>query len=151
MTHPLVGEQAPEFSLTDQDRRSRSLAELRGSQALIVFVPWAFSPVCTYELEQLRDADDIVDSGATVWIVNCDSEYVNQEWAYVNKFTGTLLSDFWPHGAVSKAYGVFDEAKGRARRGSFHIDADGKVTWALVNPSGDARDLAEYRKVLGIG
>ena len=150
MTHPLVGQPAPDFRLSDQDSVPVSLASLAGSDALIVFVPFAFSPVCTYELEQLRDASDLTTTGARVVIVSCDSTYVNQEWAYQNKFEGTLLSDFWPHGAMCRSFGVFDEELGRAKRGTFHIDANGIVDWVLVNPMGDARDLAEYRKVLGV-
>ncbi len=150
MTHPLVGRAAPDFTLSDQDGIDVSLSSERGRDVLLVFVPWAFSPVCTYELEQLRDAEDLVVSDAKVFVVNCDSKFVNQEWAYQNAFTGTLLSDFWPHGAVSRAYGVFDEESGRSKRGTFHINAHGVVDWVLVNPTGDARDLDEYRKVLGL-
>ncbi len=150
MTHPLVGQPAPDFALPDQDGVPVSGADLRGADALIVFVPFAFSPVCTYELEQLRDASELTAEGARIVIVNCDSTYVNQEWAYQNKFEGTLLSDFWPHGAMCESFGVFDAELGRAKRGSFHIDANGIVDWVLVSPTGDARDLAEYRKVLGV-
>ncbi|NTV39503.1 MAG: redoxin domain-containing protein [Demequinaceae bacterium] len=150
MTHPLVGQPVPEFSLPDQDGVRVSSTDLSGSDTLIVFVPFAFSPVCTYELEQLRDASDLTSAGARVVIVNCDSTYVNQEWAYQNKFEGTLLSDFWPHGAMCERFGVFDAELGRAKRGSFHVDANGIVDWVLVSPTGDARDLAEYRKVLGV-
>ncbi len=150
MTHPLVGQPAPDFSLSDQDGVPLSLADLRGSDALIVFVPFAFSPVCTYELEQLRDATDLTATGARIVIVNCDSPYVNQEWAYLNKFEGTMLSDFWPHGVVSESFEVFDAEQGRSKRATFHIDPEGTVGWVLVNPTGDARDLAEYRKVLGV-
>lgn len=150
MTHPLVGRTAPDFTLSDQDGIKVSLLALRGTEVLLVFVPWAFSPVCTYELEQLRDADDLIAADAKVFVVNCDSTFVNQEWAYQNKFPGTLLSDFWPHGAVSREYGVFNEELGRSKRGTFHVNADGVVDWALENPTGDARDLDEYRKVLGL-
>ncbi len=150
MTHPLVGGPAPDFSLPDQDGIAVSLADLKGADALIVFVPFAFSPVCTYELEQLRDAKDLASADARILVVNCDSQYVNQEWAYQNKFEGTLLSDFWPHGAMSKAFDVFDADLGRSKRGTFHLTADGIVDWVLVNPTGDARDLELYRKVLGV-
>lgn len=150
MTHPLVGQPAPDFSLPDQDGITVTLSELRGADVLVVFIPYAFSPVCTYELEQLRDADDLTSADARIVVISCDSTYVNQEWAYLNKFEGTLLSDFWPHGVVCQSYGVFDEELGRAKRGSFHIDANGIVDWVLVNPTGDARDLAQYRQVLGL-
>ena len=151
MSHPLEGQLAPDFTLKDQDGVSFTLSELRGSEVLVVFVPWAFSPVCTYEIEQLRDAQDLESQGAKVVVINCDSMIVNQEWAYQNKFMGTLLSDFWPHGEVSKFYGVFNEEAGRARRGTFHVTAEGIVDWVLVNPMGDARDLDLYRQVLRVG
>jgi alkyl hydroperoxide reductase subunit AhpC len=59
-----------------------------------------------------------------------------------------LLSDFWPHGAVSTAYGVFDEEKGCAVRGTFVIDKEGVVRWTIVNGLPEARDLNEYLKAL---
>ena len=59
-----------------------------------------------------------------------------------------LLSDFWPHGEVSRAYGVFDEDKGCAVRGTFVIDKEGVVRWTVVNGLPDARDLNEYVKAL---
>jgi peroxiredoxin len=145
-----VGQPAPDFTLLDQDGVAVSLSDLRGAEALVVFIPYAFSPVCTYELEQLRDAEDLTSSDARILVISCDSTYVNQEWAYLNKFEGTLLSDFWPHGVVCQSYGVFDHELGRAKRGTFHIDANGIVDWVLVNPTGDARDLAQYRQVLGL-
>jgi mycoredoxin-dependent peroxiredoxin len=59
-----------------------------------------------------------------------------------------LLSDFWPHGATAKAYGVFNEALGASDRGTFVIDKSGVVRWTVRNAIGDARDLSEYQKAL---
>jgi peroxiredoxin len=126
------------------------LSDYRGGRVLVVFVPWAFSPVCTYEIEQLRDAPELAEAVSALVVINCDSMYVNQEWATQNSFEGTLLSDFWPHGETARAYGVFNEDRGQARRGSFLIDADGIVAWVLENPEGDARDLSLYRQALGL-
>jgi peroxiredoxin len=145
-----VGREAPEFALRDQNGRTVRLADFRGGRVLIVFVPWAFSPVCTYEIEQLRDTPDVVEAVSAVLVINCDSMYVNQEWAERNGYQGTLLSDFWPHGQTARAYGVFNEERGQARRGSFLIDAHGLVEWVLENPEGDARDLSLYRQALGL-
>ena len=69
--------------------------------------------------------------------------YVEQE-----DFGFPLLSDFWPHGAVASAYGVFDEEKGCARRGSFLIDQDGTVRWSIINPISQARPLSAYLDAL---
>jgi alkyl hydroperoxide reductase subunit AhpC len=126
------------------------LGDFRGGRVLIVFVPWAFSPVCTYEIEQLRDAPELAEAVSALLVINCDSMFVNQEWAQQNSFEGVLLSDFWPHGEVARAYGVFNEERGQARRGSFLIDSHGIVEWVLENPEGDARDLALYRQALGL-
>jgi alkyl hydroperoxide reductase subunit AhpC len=59
-----------------------------------------------------------------------------------------VLSDFWPHGAVASAYGVFDDALGCAIRGTFIIDREGLVRWKVVHAIPDARDQSEYLKVL---
>lgn len=150
MSHPLIGRPAPEFALRDQNGRTVRLSDFRGGKVLMVFVPWAFSPVCTYEIEQLRDAPDLGEAVAALLVVNCDSMYVNQEWADRHGFHGTLLSDFWPHGETARAYGVFNEERGQARRGTFLINELGVVEWVLENPEGDARDLALYRQALGL-
>jgi peroxiredoxin len=141
---------APDFELKDQNGRTVALSALRGGRVLVVFVPWAFSPVCTYEVEQLRDAADVRAAVSELLIVNCDSVYVNQEWAEQNNFEGVMLSDFWPHGETAQAYGVFNEERGLANRGTFLIDADGVVEWVLESPQGTPRDLDAYREALGL-
>lgn len=150
MTHPLVGQPAPDFALRDHNGATVRLADLRGQRVLLVFVPWAFSPVCTYEIEQLRDAADVRDAVDRTLVINCDSMYVNQEWAVQNEYEGSLLSDFWPHGETARAYGVFNEERGQASRGTFCIGPDGVVEWAVENPDGSARDLDRYRELLGL-
>lgn len=141
---------APDFDLKDQNGRSVTLSALRGGKVLVVFVPWAFSPVCTYEVEQLRDAADVQAAVSALLIINCDSMYVNQEWAEQNSFEGVMLSDFWPHGQTAQAYGVFNSDRGLANRGTFLIAADGTVEWVLESPEGTPRDLAAYRAALGL-
>ena len=69
-------------------------------------------------------------------------------WADAEHFEFELLSDFWPHGAVAKSFGVFDEKMGIATRGTFIIDKNGVVRWKVVNPIPQARDIAEYQKAL---
>jgi alkyl hydroperoxide reductase subunit AhpC len=80
--------------------------------------------------------------------VSVDSAHVIRTWADQQHFGFTLLADFWPHGGVAKLYGVFDENVGFARRGTFIIDKTGVVRWSVVNPIPQARDIAEYQKVL---
>lgn len=149
MSHPLDGRPAPDFTLTDQHGRDFSLAAQRGTAVLLVFVPFAFSDVCTNELVDLRDAADIQGSeDVTVVVASCDSVYTTKAWADTHAYRGTLLSDFWPHGEVSRSYGVFNAREGLAVRGTFLIDAQGVVRWSVVNPTGQARDVDDYRAAL---
>jgi alkyl hydroperoxide reductase subunit AhpC len=55
-----------------------------------------------------------------------------------------MLSDFWPHGAVARAYGIFDATAGVATRATFLIDGEGVVRWKVVNDLAHARDQATY-------
>lgn len=149
MTHPLIGHPAPDFSLTDQHGRITTLETFKGAPLLLVFVPFAFSDVCSSELVELRDAHDLADHpDLATAVVSCDSIYTLKAWADEHSYPHRLLSDFWPHGAVSRLFGVFNSHKGLATRGSFLIDADSVVRWALVNPPGEARDVDDYRNAI---
>ena len=135
-----VGDSAPEFSLPDQDKQVVSLAELRGTPVLLVFYPFAFSGICTGELCQLRDELAVYgDAGVKVLAISTDPVFSLKAFREKEGFEFSLLSDFWPHGEVAKAYGVFNEKAGMALRGTFLIDADGKIAFAEVNGPGDAR------------
>ncbi|SDL86059.1 Peroxiredoxin [Nonomuraea maritima] len=144
--HPAeVGALAPDFELQDQHGAPVRLSRFRGRKVVLVFYPLAFSGICHGELSVLRDhpIDD-----AQVLTVSVDSVFAHRAWADREGFTFSLLSDFWPHGQVARAYGVFDEAKGVAQRGTFVIDREGVIRWSVVNPSSQARDVADYVKAL---
>ena len=145
-----VGDIAPEFTLRDQHGADVSLSSFRGEQAvLVVFYPFAFSGICTGELCEIRDDLSAFQNDAVqVLAVSCDPMYSLRAWAEDQKFDFPLLSDFWPHGAVAGAYGVFDAERGMAVRGSFLVDVEGTVRWTVVNGPGQARDLTAYREAL---
>jgi peroxiredoxin len=145
-----VGDSAPEFSLPDQDKQVVSLAELRGTPALLVFYPFAFSGICTGELCQLRDElSTYTDAGVKVVAVSTDPTFTLKAWREQQSFDFPLLSDFWPHGEVAKAYGVFNEKAGMALRGTFLVDAEGKIAFAEVNQPGDAREQSGWKDAVG--
>jgi mycoredoxin-dependent peroxiredoxin len=145
-----VGEQAPDFELTDQHGTPVRLSSFRGNKnVVLVFYPLAFSGVCTGELCALRDEFPSVTRDDTELLtVSVDSTYTHRAWADAEHFEFGLLSDFWPHGDVAKAYGVFNDERGIATRGTFIIDKDGVIRWKVVNPIPQARDIAEYTKAL---
>ncbi|WP_426592322.1 peroxiredoxin [Cellulomonas sp. McL0617] len=149
MATPTVGDLAPDFSLLDTHGTPVTLSGLRGGPTVIVFVPFAFSGTCTGELCELRDnITEFEQAGVHVAVVSCDPKHALRAWAAQEGFGFDLLSDFWPHGEVARAYGVFDEAKGFAVRGSFLVDGAGILRWSVVNPPGKARDFASYRAAI---
>ncbi len=145
-----VGEQAPDFELKDQHGTPVRLSSFQGTKnVVIVFYPLAFSGVCSGELGALRDDfPETSREDVELLTVSVDSTFVLRTWADRDNFDFSLLSDFWPHGGVAKLYGVFDEDKGVATRGTFIIDKAGVIRWKVVNPIPQARDVAEYKKVL---
>ena len=141
-----VGDLAPDFTLKDQNNQDVPLARFRGEKnVLLVFYPLAFSGVCTGELCSFRDdLPRFSNDDVELLTVSVDSFFVHRVWADREGFDFPLLSDFWPHGAVARAYGVFDEAKGTALRGTFLIDREGVVRWKTVNDVPTARTDEQY-------
>jgi peroxiredoxin len=145
-----VGDQAPDFELNDQHGTPVKLSGFRGEKnVVLVFYPLAFSGVCSSEMCAMRDDFPEVDrDDVELLAVSVDSGFVLRTWAERDHFNFAMLSDFWPHGAVARSYGVFDEDRGIATRGTFIIDKSGVVRWKVVNPIPQARDIAEYQKAL---
>ena len=147
-TEPLaVGSLAPDFTLRDQRGAEVSLAELRRERAVVlVFYPYAFSGICTGELSEIRDdLGTFENDDVTVLALSCDPRPTLLAWASAEGYFFPLLSDFWAHGEVARAYGVFDETEGCARRGTFLVDRDGRVAWSLVAEIGERRDFSGLR------
>jgi mycoredoxin-dependent peroxiredoxin len=145
-----IGDRAPDFTLVDQHGQDVTLSQWAGHKAvLLVFYPFAFSGVCTGELTGFRDRlGDFETDLSTLVAVSCDPIYAQRALADRDGIFFPLLTDFWPHGAVASAYGVFDEISGAPRRSSFIIDKDGVVRWSVHNPRGRARDLDQHAVAL---
>ena len=145
-----VGDEAPDFALKDQHGRTVRLADLRGRKAaLVVFYPWAFTGVCGGELHAMQDdLDALASDDVELVTVSTDSMYALRAFADKEGFTFPLLSDFWPHGEVARAYGVLHAEIGIALRGTFLVDRDGVVRWTVVNGIGDARDVEDYKRAI---
>ena len=147
-----IGQEAPDFTLKDQDGNDVTLSSFRGDKAVaLVFYPFTFTGVCQGELCELRDDNSqYQDAGMQVLAVSCDSRHAQRVWAEQQGFNFPVLSDFWPHGDVARKYGVFNEDLGCAIRATFVIDTDGKVvdtfsTDSLATP----RAKASYVEALG--
>jgi len=146
-----VGQTAPEFDLPDQQRNRVKLSDFGGKQnVVLVFYPFTFTGTCTGELCQLRDdLSDFETASAQVLAVSCDSPFAQAKFAAEQGYNFPVLSDFWPHGAVSRAYGVFNETNGAALRATFVINKEGAVVATFASPDlGTPRDRASYREAL---
>jgi peroxiredoxin len=139
-----VGQPLPAFTARNQFGQQVTLADLRDTPVAVVFYPWAFSGICRGELAALRDSHEDLDAlGLRVLGVSCDAMFSLRAYADTDRIEFDLLSDHWPHGAIARAFGVFDERAGCALRGSFLADRQGVITWRQVNGIGEARDLAD--------
>jgi mycoredoxin-dependent peroxiredoxin len=145
-----VGSPAPDFTLKNQDGQEVSLGDFRGDKAvLLVFFPFAFSGICTGELCSVRDdLSSFQNDEVQILGVSCDTTWSLKVWAQQEGYEFPLLSDFWPHGAVSESYGIFSSDLGFAFRGTFLIDRDGIVQFLERNGPGDAREQQGWRDAL---
>lgn len=145
-----VGAEAPDFTLKDQNGQEVQLSSFRGvKNVLLVFYPLAFTGTCQGELCSVRDnLNDFVNDAVQVLTVSVDSSPSHKVWAEREGYQFPLLADFWPHGAVAQAYGVFNEARGFANRGTFLIDKAGVVRFAEMTGPGQARDQDGWRKAI---
>ena len=147
-----LGGPAPDFMLRDQFGQDVQLSSYRGTKAVVIFFyPYAFSGVCTGEMAGIRDRlDEFLTFDTEVLAISCDPVYALRAFADQDGLNFPLLSDFWPHGEVSRSFDVFDEKKGCSRRSSYVIDKDGMVRWAVHNAMPEGRDLDEHLKQLTV-
>jgi mycoredoxin-dependent peroxiredoxin len=145
-----VGASAPDFTLKEQNGRPVSLAGLRGTKnVLLVFFPLAFTGICQGELDYVQEHLDSFQNDDTVTLaVSVGPPPTHKVWALQSGFQFPVLSDFWPHGAVAEAYGVFNAAAGYANRGTFVIDRSGIIRFAECKEPGEARDQSVWTAAL---
>ena len=147
-----TGDRAPEFDLEEAvDQPRVRLSDYRGrSNVLLVFHPFAFTPVCTEEAQDLQEnLASFRNANTEIVFVSCDTSAARQAWKAELGAEYTFASDFWSHGTAAKDYGVFNEETGAPHRGTFLIDRDGVVIWSLVGrpgqaPDGDGAGLARH-------
>lgn len=145
-----TGGPAPDFTLRDQFGADVTLSDFHGKKAVaIFFFPFAFSGVCTGEMSGLRDRlDEFVTFDTEVLAISCDPMYAMRQFADTDRLNFPVLSDFWPHGEVTKAYDVFNDRTGAPLRSSYIIDKSGVLRWAVHNANADGRDLDEHLREL---
>jgi peroxiredoxin (alkyl hydroperoxide reductase subunit C) len=131
-----VGEQAPDFTLRDQDGEEVSLAGFKGRKVLLVFYPMDFSPVCSDQLSIYQEVKpEIAAKGVELVGLSVDSAYAHKAFQEKLGIDTTLLSDFEPKGEVARAYGSYIDGAGIANRTLVLVDEDGVVAWTYESPN----------------
>ena len=145
-----IGDLAPDFELVNQFGEKVSLSSFRGTKnVVLVFFPFAFTGTCTGELCALRyDLSAFQNENIELLAISCDAMFTQKVFAEKEGYNFPLLSDFWPHGAVAMKYGVFNQDRGLALRGTFIIDKAGIVRWSVINSPAEARKIEDYRSAL---
>lgn len=131
MTVLAAGTPAPAFTLMREDGESFTEESLQGQKTLLVFYPFAFSPVCTDQLQLYEGVlGELAEQGATLYGVSCDSVYSQKAFKEKLEVSSEQLSDFEPKGAACAAFGVL-HAGGFPERALVAIGPDAVVRWSF--------------------
>lgn len=132
-----VGDQAPDFTLRNQDGEKVSLSDYRGRKVMLVFYPGDFSPVCGDQLSIYQEVKpEIETQGVELVGISVDSFFAHKAFQEKIGIDTTLLSDFEPKGQVARAYGSYlDAPLGFANRTLVLVDEEGVVAWTYESPN----------------
>lgn len=148
-----IGDQAGEFSLSDQSGITVRLSAFTGKRVILSFHPLAWTSICAAQMKALDANREVFDAlGAVALGISVDSAPCKHAWAANLGISKTrLLADFWPHGAVAQIYGVFDSRKGYARRANIVVDEGGRVIFAAEYPAATVPDMQDVLDALRAG
>ncbi len=124
------GTPAPDFTLQTEDGGRLALADLKGSTTVLVFFPFAFSPVCTDQFSVYQEVlDEFEARGAQLYGVSCDATWSLRAFREKLGVSIPMLSDFEPKGETCRAFGVYHPG-GFPKRALVIVDPDGIVKWS---------------------
>ncbi len=130
-----VGDAAPDFTLKGTANTSFTLNEHRGKNVVLAFFPAAFSPVCSQQIPRIQAQKAAFDSSDAVVVgISVDNTWALDAFANQTAVDFPILSDFYPHGAVSEKYGVLHQA-GVSERAIIGVDKEGTVRYIDVSPA----------------
>ena len=131
---PKIGNMGPDFTLKDHNGKDVKLSELRGKRVLLAFHPLAWTEICAKQMQALEANKDVFASLNTVPLgLSIDSVPCKKAWAdSLGIKTVPLVADFWPHGEVAIAYGVFREKNGFSERANILLDEKGSIIFFKV-------------------
>ena len=125
------GTPAPDFTLQTEDGEAFTRADLLGRTTVLVFYPFAFSPVCTDQFQVYEEVlDELREQGAMLYGVSCDATDSQRAFREKLGVTIPMLSDFEPKGEASRAFGAYFAPGGMATRALVIVDPEGVVQWS---------------------
>ena len=144
------GDRAKEFTLKDQNDKDVQLSDFQEKKVLLSFHPLAWTSVCAEQMKALEAHKKKFDALNTVAFgLSIDTVPSKNAWAKELGIKNTmLLSDFWPHGKVAKAYGIFRETNGFSERANIVLNEDHRVIFVKVYPIKELPDIEEILQVL---
>jgi len=133
------GTPVPEFTLRREDGSEFTRQDLQGKTTVLVFYPFAFSPVCTDQLQIYEEAlEDFAAQGANLYGVSTDAGWSQKAFREKLGVSIEQLSDFEPKGAAARAFGAYFEPGGMTNRALVIVGPDGVVRWShLADSPGD--------------
>jgi peroxiredoxin len=130
------GTPAPDFTLKREDFTDFTREDLVGKTTVLVFYPFAFSPVCTDQMQVYEEAlEDLIAEGVTVYGVSSDPVWSQKAFKEKLGITIAQLSDFEPKGATARKFGAYVESGGMTNRALVIIGPDAVVRWSHVADS----------------
>jgi len=129
------GDTAPDFELNATPDQKIKLKDFKGKNVILAFYPADWSPVCSDQMALYNEMLKYFNKyDAQIFGVSVDSVWCHLAFEENRKLHFPLLADFEPKGAVSKAYGVYDDEVGESKRALFVIDKEGKIAWSYLSP-----------------
>lgn len=150
MTELEIGNGIQDFRLKDHEEKEVHLDDFRGKKVLLSFHPLAWTKVCAEQMKALEENRELFDKLNTIAFgISCDPVPSKRAWARELGITHIkLLSDFWPHGEVARAYGIFRQKEGISERANIIIDEEQKVIFFKIYPIHELPDIREIIKIL---
>ena len=144
-----TGETAPDLVLKDQNGTDFKLSELKGRRVLLSFHPLAWTEICAKQMQSLEENRGVLESLNTIPVgLSVDTVPSKKAWAdHLGIKAVRLLSDFWPHGQVASAYGIFREKNGFSERANIIVDENGKIAFVKVY---EIRQLPDMGEIIGV-
>ena len=145
-----TGLTAPDFTLKDHEEGVLKLSAFKGKKVLLSFHPLAWTGICAEQMKSLETNGEELEKNNTVALgISVDSVPCKAAWAKELGIKNTrLLADFWPHGGVAAAYGIFRDQNGISERANIIIDENGTIIFGKIYPISELPDMEEILNLL---